>query len=128
VLLVTLAIGGFVWAIVQATAGPRDATHAFLRDARKGDWDAAYDRMSPGYHDRVKRADFEADIRAEVPDAADSDDATFSSTSISGNVACLSGSLSPGGDSVFVQLYETRGDKWLIERISSHPTSGCFYD
>ncbi len=118
------AIGGFAYLLFKSTVGPRDAAHAFLRDARKGDWDAAYDRMSPGYQDRVSRGDFEADIEADAPDAAESDDATFHSTSISGSVACLSGSLSPSNSAVFVQV-NAKGNGWVIERFGSQPTPVC---
>jgi hypothetical protein len=123
-LLVMVAAGGFAYAVFRATGGPRDAAHAFLRDARRGDWDAAYGRMSAGYQSRVERSSFEADIEDELPGASESDDATFNQTHISGNLACLSGWLSPGNASIFVQLHQ-KGDGWVIERIGARPTPAC---
>ena len=126
VILVMVAAGGFAYAIFKATSGPRDATHAFLRDARKGDWDAAYDKTSADYQSRVERSAFEADIENEIPKAAESDDATFNNTNIQNDVACLSGSLSPGDGTIFVQLHK-KGDGWLIDRIGTQPTPACMH-
>lgn len=119
------AIGSLAYFIVSATAGPRDAAHAFLRDARRGDWDAAYDRTSSRYRGRVELADLEAQLEEDLPDAAKSKDATFNNTSISNGVACLAGTLSPDGGPVFAQLHEEKGDKWVIDHIAAEPSPGC---
>jgi hypothetical protein len=125
VLLAVAGVGGFAYFIMSATAGPRDAAHAFLRDARRGDWDAAYDRTSSRYQGRVERVDLEAQLEEDLPDAAKSKDATFNNTSVSNGAACLAGTLSPGGSPIFVQLHEATSDKWVIDHIADEPSPAC---
>ncbi len=124
ILLFALAIGGMAYFIVKGTAPPRDAAHAFLAKVRKGDFSAAYDLTSPDFQARVSEEALERHLEENLPDARRSDDATFNSTHISNDVACLSGTLAPTDAPVYMRLRERSG-RWVIEDLSRAGVAGC---
>ena len=121
-LLGSAAIGAFVWFIIQTTAPPRDAGHAFLGHLRTGNIDAAYDATTMSYKARVDRKTFEKEV-LKRPQLAASTDATFNNTSISNNWACIHGSLDPSG-SIFMALEED-GGTWRIADFDQAPVNAC---
>lgn len=125
-LVAAAGIGGFVYFIINLTAPPRDASHEFLRKLRAEDYDGAWNRTSSDYRRRVPKEAFGAAVTATLPNARRSKDATFNSTQISDQRACLSGSLTgDSGDShIAVRLVNENGD-WLVDEFSSGRVSGC---
>lgn len=125
-LVVAAMIGGFVYFIINLTAPPREATHEFLRKLRADDYDGAWNKTSADFRRRVPKEAFSSTVTGILPNARSSKDATFNSTEISNNRACLSGSLTGGsGDShIAVRLVNENGD-WLVDEFSSGRVGGC---
>ena len=117
--------GGIAWFVIRETAPPRDAAHAFLKKARAQDWEGAYELAGPTLRAQIPEQMFEEAMHAKIPDAIESNDATFNSTSISNNIACLSGTTSPGDSPIHVRVVQVRG-QWQVDDIGQYGVMGCY--
>jgi hypothetical protein len=124
--LLLAGVGLFGLSIVLLTAPPRDSAHAFLGHMRAGRDDVAWNSTTRGFQGAVPRTEFSRMMGTHFPAVARSTDATFNSTTISGGVACLSGSMETpqGRVPLHVRLMHER-DRWRVEELGAAPVSGC---
>ncbi len=123
-LMIGLFVGGILWVVLGATAPAREAGHAFLNELRKGDFEAANSLATGDLHE-TSVAEFKAAMEEEFADAIASTDATFSTTTVSGSSACLSGTLdTPSGSKGIRMDLSQDGDSWKVNNlmVGSAPT------
>lgn len=119
-------IGGIAAVVLSATAPARDAGHAYLKKLRANDYQAAWKSSSSELQSHLDATELESKMEQSFPEAADSTDATFNSTSIQNSLACLGGSLeTPSGSTpIYMRLLKEDG-AWKVDAIAKRPVDGC---
>jgi hypothetical protein len=108
-------IGG---AAMFGTKAAVDAVHNQIADIKKGDLDAAYNRMSEGYRQSHSSADFAAFV-ARHPGLKENSDSTFNNRSVNNDKAHLEGFLLAASGAKETVTYELvkQGGGWKIDDI-----------
>jgi hypothetical protein len=116
VLIMILAgvIGGGVYFATNAVV---EAVRAQIADAKKGDIDGAYARMTDEYRAEHTREDFAAYV-ARHPGLSQNTDSTFINRNVTNDVGTVGGTLNGGGQTeVVVYTLKKVGGAWKISEI-----------
>ncbi|HET9315292.1 MAG TPA: FHA domain-containing protein [Vicinamibacteria bacterium] len=117
--LVGIAVGAIFGGLYFARKGVVDATRVMLADAKKGDLDKAYSRLSSSYQARVSREEFAAFV-ASHPALQDNKDSTFVSAAVKNDTAVLENGLlvsSSGVTEIATFELQKEGGEWKISDI-----------
>jgi len=117
-LLGLMLMGAFAGGMYWLTQAPADVVQAQLVELRRGDLEAAYNRLSAGLQSQLSREDFERLVR-EHPGLAENKDATFWSRSVSNGQAKLSGTLVAQSGMKEAAVFELvkEGNDWHVSAI-----------
>ena len=110
--------GGIVGTALQATEAPAEASHAFFRDTRAGNWQGAHARMNATYQSTHTPESMQM-AAASIPAITQNTDSTFSGRSVMNNVATMTGVLTTPSGSVPVEVVLSgSGTTWYIDSVT----------
>ena len=115
----SLLIGGGVFAIFQATAGPRDATTGYFQAVENSDWAGAQGYLSSSLRARTSPTDLQTQWTRRTAATGSVSDFSVTNTNITNNTATVTGTLRYSGgtsETKTVNLVK-EGDLWKITSL-----------